>query len=877
MASAHLLLLIILPFSLAYDPVANPKATVTFGKFRATVLTSTLVRMEFSPNATFDDRASLQVVHRHLPVPDFSVTKLNETAIRVTTSDLSLTYVDDKISKCATVYQETDVEVSWRSPNYPNGVAAATQDDCCAICTADPNCGTWVYDTSGKFCFPLLSFSSLRSNVKDRVVGTATLKVSINFRAVGADGQYIGPVTWTPSLVNTGNLNGTYWALDCYSTPMQCNEEFYERMQPGLLSTSGWQLLDDSYIGRFTPAARRPAGVPSWWSLDFLNQIDWYFQIHRPGADHFRNALSEWASVLGAPPMLPRQAFGVWWSRYYPYSQATFINEVLSGYANYSIPLSTMVLDVDWHNEPKDKGCSRGWGNYDVNETLWPDMTGFAQAAHEYGVVTGHPLRISFNIHADMGVDFCDKRYPAIALAMGVDPTTRQTIPCDFGNQTFTSALFSTYFDAEPLHLVDFWWTDYEGCGVAAGKPLLWNNYVMYDHAKYGRHLRGQGFSRYGGLGNHRYPHGFSGDTFQHEVVLYWQIKTTQTAANVLFGYWSHDIGGFHDGKGCPGDHDPKNVTGAELLLRWIQFGAVSPILRTHCDHCERRIWMFPYFESMRDAMRLRNALVPYIYTASRINYDTAVAAVHPLYYDFPADGNVYTPLVVEREYMFGDSILASPISSMSGQLNGLVNWTTYLPQSQMWVNWNGTHMYPGSQSVTSLYSAADIPLFVRAGAIIPMQTNFQYSDVNFPDPLVWSVWPGMSWGQTTLYEDVGSSDAYIGGQYVLTNASFSGDTSKSPAFVFTIAPATVPAALPDGFPATRSHTLHLLGFSFFWTSISSAQVNGSPILPGTGPRGYYIISAGDHSLTHPQGTLVVNTGPGLSTFAPIVISLIFN
>ena len=868
------ILLAIVPLVMGYDPVADPKATVVFGKFRVTVLTSTLVRMQISSNASFDDRATLQVVHRHLPVPDFTTTTLNDSSIRVTTSDLSLTYVDSKAGKCDTIYQNTDVDGPVRSPNYPDGVSAKTQEECCRICTEDPKCESWIYDTSGKLCYPLLSFASSRPNVQDRVVGTATLKVSISFQAVGADGHYIGPVTWTPSLVNTGNLNGTYSALDCYSTPMQCNEEFAQKMGPGLLSTSGWLVLDDTRTARFTPARSTPAQLPTWWSLDLIDQIDWYFHIHTPGVNHFRKALAEWASVLGAPPMLPRQAFGVWWSRYYPYSQSTLVNEVLSGYANYSIPLSTVVLDMDWHNEPQDKGC-KSWGNYDVNETLWPDMTAFARSAHEYGVVTGHPLQLSLNIHPETGVDYCDKRYPAIASAMGVDPITRQTIPCDFGNQTFTESIFSIYLDADPLHAVDVWWTDYGGCGVAAGQPLLWSNRVMYDHVKNGRHLRGHAFSRYGGLGNHRYPHGFSGDTFQHEVALYWQIKTTQTASNVLFGYWSHDIGGFHDGQGCPGDHDPKNVTGAELLLRWIQFGAVSPILRTHCDHCERRIWLFPYFESMRDAMRLRNALVPYIYTASRINYDTAIAAVHPLYYDFPYDGKVFTPSVVDREYMFGDSILASPISTMSdGKRNAEVKWTTYLPQSQVWVNWNGTHVYTGSQSISVLYSAADIPLFVRAGAIIPMQTHNQYSDVAFPDSLVWSVWPGMASGQTTLYEDDGSSDAYIGGQYVLTNASFSGDPSRSSTFVFTIAPATVSAALPDGFPRSRSHALHLRGFSSFWTSVSSAKVNGSPIPSGTGSPGYYIISAADHSLTHPQGTLVVSTGSGLSTFSSVTIAL---
>jgi hypothetical protein len=150
--------------------------------------------------------------------------------------------------------------------------------------------------------------------------------------------------------------------------------------------------------------------------------------------------------------------------------------------------------------EPKDKTC-QSWGNYDVNTKLFPDMAGWLERIHANGDgIIGNPLKVSFNVHPQTGVDHCDSRYPAFAARMGVDPATNATIPCDFGNKTFidalydiceqqsaasvpppccgharrspTCALFSTTrhslhtdFDASPLEGIDVWWTDYGGCG----------------------------------------------------------------------------------------------------------------------------------------------------------------------------------------------------------------------------------------------------------------------------------------------------------------------------------------------------------------------------------------------------------------------------
>ena len=363
--------------------------------------------------------------------------------------------------------------------------------------------------------------------------------------------------------------------------------------------------------------------------------------------------------------------------------------------------------------------------------------------------------------------------------------------------------------------------------------------------------------------------HGFSGDTFQHEVALAWQVKTTQTASNVHWGYWSHDIGGFHKGQGAPGDSDPTNSTGAELLLRWIQFGAVAPILRTHCDHCERRIWLFPLFEQMRDAMRLRNALGPAIYTAARQFYDTGVALLTPLYYNYAADAAVYTSAIVERQYLFLDRILAAPITIISSDGSGAVPWDVYLPEGT-WTDWNGTAMHTGPTTISATYGAGDMPLFVRDGGLLPLKTIA--SVARYADPVVWALWPSAAAaGNATMYEDEGDSDAYQGGQWVTTVANY---TSSAGSVILTIAPAQVSGALPPGFPAARGLALQLRGVGT--RAVASVTVNGAALQPaalGVVP-GWAVVSEAQHTLAEPAGALVVSAGAALDVFAATTIAV---
>ena len=327
----------------AENPQANPLSVTTFANARLTFLTSSLVRIELARDATvgWDDRATTTVVNRFLPPVPFTVTPINATSTTVNTSDLSVMLTSTPPCSAQAGFQNNG---GTRVPAWPNGTSVSNQTACCAVCQADPDCTAWTFASDSSppstNCWLLMGVSFPPTPQPDRVFGSL-FDVGISVSFLGASGEEL---TWSPGAADPANLNGTYSSLDCYTTPMLCNAEYDQKMQPGLLSTAGWAAIDDTATGRFVPAPDNPAGMPTWWSLDKLDLLDVYLHVF-PGLE-YRAALAEWAAVMGPPSLLPRSAFGVWWSRYYPYSQESIVQEVLQGYANYSIPLNHLVLDM---------------------------------------------------------------------------------------------------------------------------------------------------------------------------------------------------------------------------------------------------------------------------------------------------------------------------------------------------------------------------------------------------------------------------------------------------------------------------------------------------------------------------------------------------
>lgn len=192
----------------AYDPVADAAAQVDFGSMRITLLSPSLVRFEVSHNASllgFDDRATLAVVYRRLPVPAFTATKLNASAISVTTAVLDIVYVDGGSggNACADAEAGTDALSPVRSPAFPEGATVASQAACCALCASDAACRAWVWDSVDAppklNCYPLASLVG-RQAVPGRTLGDSGgslpsgASLSVTYPAPAG-----GTATWQPA------------------------------------------------------------------------------------------------------------------------------------------------------------------------------------------------------------------------------------------------------------------------------------------------------------------------------------------------------------------------------------------------------------------------------------------------------------------------------------------------------------------------------------------------------------------------------------------------------------------------------------------------------------------------------------------------------
>jgi alpha-glucosidase len=567
-------------------------------------------------------------------------------------------------------------------------------------------------------------------------------------------------VVWRPGMVDDQNLLGTTRTLDGAT-----GDKTREPIEPGLMSQSGWAVVDDS---------SRPLFDSSDFSFKDGQKSPWPWAMERPAGDRqdwyffgygheYKKALGDYVKVAGRIPLPPRFAFGAWWSRYWAYSDQE-VQEIVRGFHENDVPLDVFVIDMDWHptfgmkfGTMDASGHSKGWTGYSWNRDLFPDPDQFLAWLH------GNGLKTSLNLHPASGIQPWEDHYPEMAKAMGIDPATKQYVPFDITNKKWTTNYMNLILHPLEKQGIDFWWLDWQQeptTKMAGVNPTWWLNYVHFtDQQREGN--RPLLFHRWGGLGNHRYQIGFSGDTVSVWPSLAFQPWFTATAANVGYAYWSHDIGGH-----MPGAVDP------ELFTRWVEFGAFSPILRTHTTKnpdSERRIWAYPepFSGILRSTFQLRYALQPYLYTEARQVFDTGVAFLRPLYYDWPERPESYTS---KGEYMFGEEMLVAPVVTPADKVTGLATEDVWLPEGE-WIEWpTGKHL-TGGATVKRSFSIDQTPVYLKAGAIVPMEPPMRYTGEKPVDPLIVNVWP-LAPGATSsysVYEDSGVSVDYQRGVFART------------------------------------------------------------------------------------------------------------
>ena len=648
------------------EPIGRPENTIQGDKYRFTLLTPCLIRMEYREDGKFEDRPTQVVWNRKFDPVDFRVEKKDE-GFELFTDRMHVTYA-----------------------------------------------------------------------------GGPFTKNSLNLNAVGGQNAY-GAVWYYGE--KGDNLGGTARTLD--EVDGECP------LQEGSMSRSGCSQIDDSHS--------LVLDENGWTQVRTGDGVDIY--VFAYGND-YKEALNDFYRLTGKTPMLPRYALGNWWSRYYAYTEDSY-KALVTRFEKEKIPFSVGVLDMDWHLvEEVDPKYGSGWTGYTWNKKYYPDPERFMNWLHDHG------MKISVNLHPAGGIRAFEEAYPAMAKELG-DVDTEHEAPIDFDitSRKFLEAYFKCVLHPEENKGVDFWWIDWQQGNITKvpGLDPLWmlNHYHYLDNARDGK--RPLTFSRYAGPGSHRYPVGFSGDSIVTWESLNFQPYFTSTASNIGYGWWSHDIGGHMLG-----------YRDNELALRWVQLGVFSPINRLHSSKNEfmgKEPWQFPMEigEVMKEFLRLRHQMLPYLYTMNYRAYKENTPLILPMYYTYPAEQVAYT---VKNEYEYGTAFIVAPVTEKSVQGVGRARTHVWLPEGT-YIDFFTGLVYSGDREMDMYRDLHSIPVLAKAGAIVPMTEEiFGQEAARNPETMTIRVYGGAD-GSFQLYEDDNESNAYLKDECVLTDMDLKWSTGR--------------------------------------------------------------------------------------------------
>lgn len=647
-------------YNMDLSPKSRDGAIIKGDKWRFTILTDRLVRIEWAEDGVFEDRATQVVIDRDFDVPEYVINEDRDDFIKITTKNVEITYTKSPFTKYSFCIKKLD------------------------------DGGFYYYDDT----------------------------------------------LW-------GSLPGTAKTLDVREDNVELE---------GSIMGGWFNVIDDS-----KSAILHPDG---WVSAREDNtKVDRY--IFAYGSDHI-GALKDFYKLTGKTPLLPRFALGNWWSRYHKYTQQEY-KELMERFQSEKIPFSVAVIDMDWHNVDIDKKYGSGWTGYTWNRDLIPEPKDLLKYLND------NHLKVTLNLHPADGIKAHEEMYLDMAKELGVDYENEERIAFDITNPKFAKAYFKYLLHPLEEDGVAFWWMDWQqgDSTYTEGVTPLWMLAHLHymDNCRNGK--RGLSFSRYAGVGSHRYPVGFSGDAIISWKALNYQPYFTATASNIGYTWWSHDIGGHAAG-----------YRDEELQVRWVQLGVFSPIMRLHScpgPFTRKEPWTYSTDNNriISENLRLRHALIPYLYTMNKLTSDEALPLIRPMYYH--TNGSDDT----KNEFYYGTEMIAAPITSPMDNTILMGSSTAWLPEGD-WYDFFTGKKYKGGHKYKAYRTIDTIPVFVKAGGIIPMAEQAEHiNDVSNPENLLVRIFPGAD-NTFKMYEDDGETFEYKNGAYADTTFSLSwGDKVK--------------------------------------------------------------------------------------------------
>ncbi|KQV90244.1 alpha-xylosidase [Massilia sp. Root351] len=545
-------------------------------------------------------------------------------------------------------------------------------------------------------------------------------------------------------------------------------------------------------------------------SLTMSSEVAEAINYHVISAESIDKVIAGYRHLTGQAPMMPKWSYGFWQSRQRYETQEQLL-DVVREYRKRGWPLDAIVQD--WFYWPQD-----GWGTHDFDKARFPNPKAMVDEVHKNNARIMLSIWGKFYANTDNYKEFAAKGH---MWTKNVEDGALDWVGPGYKNShydPYTKEARDIYYRQLKTKLVDLgfdaWWMDNSEADVLSNSRLedfkqligptvygagevtfnpysLVHSQAMIDGLRRDQPDKRQFIlSRSGFAGIQRNAVAvWSGDTVARWNNLYDQISAGVNFSMSGIPNWTHDIGGYAQEdrfqSGDVGSAQENRNAGKvqikpedlrewqELNLRWFQFGAFSPLFRSHGEVVKREIHVIsPEGSEMRDSMvwydKLRYRLMPYIYATASDTHHNAGTIMRGLVMDFPADDQVKD---IKDQYLFGHSLMVAPVYEY-----GARERSVYMPKGASWYDFDTGEVHKGGASVTVKAPYGRIPVLVKAGAILPMGPVTQYVDECPDAPITLNIYTGAD-GSFSLYEDDGVTNAYTRGEFSRIPLSYNDKT----------------------------------------------------------------------------------------------------